>query len=109
MRRRWIALGALTVALAGAATGVAYAATNGDGDGDKPLTGEVLEQASAAALTRTGGGTVVETEAGDDGAAYGVEVRTRDGKQIEISLDDKFNVVRQEGDDDSGGESQGDR
>ena len=39
-----------------------------------------------------GGGTVLETEAGDDGAAYGVEVRLPDGRQplggarVEVSL-----------------------
>jgi uncharacterized membrane protein YkoI len=99
MKARWIAMGALTVVLVGGATGVAYAATNGDSD--TPLTGSVLERASAAALARTGGGTVVDSETGDDGAAYGVEVRTRDGKQVEVSLDADFNIVGQEADEDS--------
>jgi peptidase YpeB-like protein len=99
MRARWIALGVLTVALAGGATGVAYAATNGDSD--TPLSGGTLQQASEAALAATGGGTVVDSETGDDGAAYGVEVRKPDGKQVEVSLDDKFKVVGQEADEDS--------
>jgi hypothetical protein len=105
MRSRWIAVVALTLAAVGGAAGVAYAATGGDGDSDRPLTGSVLERASAAALARTGGGTVVDSEAGDDGAAYGVEIRTRGGKQVEVSLDADFKVVGQEADEDRPGEN----
>ena len=36
---------------------------------DAPLTGAALERATEAALAHTGGGTVTETEVGDDGAA----------------------------------------
>src|SRR5512133_2883363 len=48
----------------------------------------------------TGGGTVLETEAGGDGAAYGVEVRLPDGRQLEVTLDQSFKVVGQEPDED---------
>ena len=70
------------------------------GDDDQPLTGSSLEKATAAALAHTGGGTVTETEVGDDGAAYGVEVRLADGRQVEVNLDGNFNVIGQENDDD---------
>ena len=59
-----------------------------------------LDKATAAALEHTGGGTVTETEVGDDGAAYGVEVRLDDGSQVEVSLDENFKVIGQEADDD---------
>lgn len=64
-----------------------------------PLSGNVLDRASAAALQHTGGGTVTETEVGDDGAAYGVEVRKPDGRHVEIGLNDAFVVTGEEADD----------
>jgi hypothetical protein len=94
-KRLLLALGA--VAVVGAGAGVA---APGDGDSDEPLRGSELEQASAAALKHTGGGTVVDSEVGDDGAAYGIEIRRGDGSQVEISLDNDFNVIGQESDDD---------
>jgi hypothetical protein len=69
-------------------------------DNDQPLTGSAFEKATEAALRYTGGGVVTDTEIGDDGAAYGVEVRLPDGRQVEINLDANFNVIGQEIDDD---------
>ena len=82
-RTRWIATAGLAVAMAG---GIAAAAAGGDTD--QELTGATRDRAVAAALAATGGGTVLETEAGDDGAAYGVEVRLADGRQVEVNLDE---------------------
>jgi hypothetical protein len=95
-KTRWIGGGALAVSLVGGGTGVAIA-TGGD---DRPLTGSALEKATAAALQHTGGGTVIQTEAGDDGAVYGVEIRLEDGLVVEIGLDASFQVIGQESDDD---------
>jgi hypothetical protein len=97
-RTKWIAAGALTLAVVGGGAGIAMA--NGVGDGDEPLSGSALERASAAALAHTGGGTVIETETGDDGAAYGVEVRLPDGRVVEVSLDERFRVIGRGADDD---------
>jgi hypothetical protein len=95
---------ALVVAvLAVGALGTGFAIAAGVGDDDKPLEGDTLERAKAAALDHTGGGTVIETEAGDDGAAYGVEVRLEDGRVVEVSLDESFAVIGQENDDDGAG------
>jgi hypothetical protein len=106
MQRRviTIAAGAIAVALA-AGGGIAWA--TGAGDDDQPLTGSARERAITAALRHTGGGTVTETEVGDDGAAYGVEVRLSDGSQVEVSLDEGFNVIGQERDDDGRSEEGG--
>jgi uncharacterized membrane protein YkoI len=99
-RTRWIAgAGVFAVAMFG---GVAAAA---GGDNDQELTGSTRDRAVAAALAATGGGTVLETEAGDDGAAYGVEIRLADGRQVEVNLDESFKVVGQEADEDTPGES----
>ena len=99
-RTRWIAAAGLAVAVAG---GIAAAAA--DGDADQELTGTTRDRAVAAALAATGGGTVLETEAGDDGAAYGVEVRLADGRQVEVNLDEDFKVVGREDDEDAPGET----
>jgi uncharacterized membrane protein YkoI len=85
--------------------GIAIA--GGMGDDDEPLTGSTLEQATAAALAHTGGGTVVETETGDDGAAYGVEIRLTDGRVVEVELDENFDVIGQETDDDGPNDQDG--
>jgi hypothetical protein len=97
-RTKWIACGAVALAVVGGGTGIAIA--TGAADDDEPLTGSALEQATQAALEHTGGGTVIETEAGDDGAAYGVEIRLEDGRVVEVSLDQDFNVIGDEADDD---------
>ena len=101
-RTRWIAMAGLAVAVAG---GIAAAAAGGDTD--QELTGATRDRAVAAALAATGGGTVLETEAGDDGAAYGVEVRLADGRQVEVNLDESFKVVGQAADEDKPGEDEG--
>jgi hypothetical protein len=101
-RTRWIAAAGLAVIVAG---GVAAAAA--DGDADQALTGATRDRAVAAALAATGGGTALETEAGDDGAAYGVEIRLADGRQVEVHLDEAFRVVGQEADEDRPGEGEG--
>jgi uncharacterized membrane protein YkoI len=104
--RIWIGVAA-ALAIAVVAAGVTVA-TGAVGDDDQPLTGTTLEKATAAALAYTGGGTVTETEVGDDGAAYGVEVRLPDGKQVEVNLDANFKVIGQEADDDGAGDEEGD-
>jgi hypothetical protein len=90
--------------LAAVAVTTGFAAPN-IGDDDAPLSGSALDQASEAALGHTGGGTVVDSELGDDGAAYGIEIQLPDGRQVEVNLDSSFNVTGQENDDDSGDEA----
>ena len=104
-RTKLIAGGVAAVALIGG--GAAIAVAGGVGDDDKPLTGTTLDKAVAAALEATGGGTVTETEGGDDGAAYGVEVRLEDGTQVEVNLDENFNVIGQAADDDGANDQDG--
>ena len=99
-RTRWIAAAGLAVAVAGG-----LAAASADGDSDSELTGSTRDRAVQAALAATGGGTVLETEAGDDGAAYGVEIRLADGRQVEVNLDQSFKVINQESDEDKPGEA----
>jgi len=104
MNRKLMLIVACVFALGAISAGIAIAAGGGD---EKPLTDSTLEQATAAALEHTGGGTVVETETGDDGAAYGVEIRLADGTQVEVNLDENFKVVGQEKDDDGANDQEG--
>ena len=102
MRRKLAFGAAFVLVVAAAVAGIAIAA---GGDDDQPLTGETLAQASAAALRHTGGGTVVESEVGDDGAAYEGEVRLSNGRPVEVRLDEQFAVIGEEADDDGAGDS----
>jgi hypothetical protein len=104
-RTKWIAGGAVALAVIGGGTGIAIA--TGAADDDEPLTGSALERATAAALEHAGGGTVVETEFGDDGAAYGVEVRLEDGRVVEVNLDRDFDVIGDEVNDDGANDEVG--
>ena len=93
----WIAAGAAAV-LVIAGAGVAVAATDPfDQDNDR-LTGSTLERASDAALAEVGEGTVSEAERSDDlDHAYTVEVRLDNGDDVDVELDDKFDVLRVDG------------
>ena len=88
---KWIASGVLAAVIIAAGSGIVLG--TGSTDTDTPLPGSALERAAAAALAHTGGGTVIESEVGDDGAAYGVEIRLDDGSTVEVSLDQTFNVI----------------
>jgi uncharacterized membrane protein YkoI len=103
MNRKLVSIAACILVLGAISASIAIAAGGGD---EKPLTGSALEKATAAALARTGGGTVVETETGDDGAAYEVEVRLADGTEVEVSLDENFKVMDQATHDDGAADEQ---
>ncbi len=98
-RTKWIAGGALasTLIIAGVGTSLAQQAAS---ESDQPLSGETYDKAVAAALEHTKGGTVTETETGDSGATYAVEVLLEDGRQVEVNLDQDYNVTGEEPDDD---------
>jgi uncharacterized membrane protein YkoI len=97
------ALGAL--ALGGAAIAGATGGGDDDGEAEKPITGSALAQAEAAALEETGGGSVTETETGDEESYYEVEVTLDDGSQVDVQLDRDFSVVGSSADDESDAES----
>jgi uncharacterized membrane protein YkoI len=87
------------VAVAGAVTagaGVTYAVAQDDNG--SPVTDSDRQRAADAALAETGGGTVTEVERDDDG--YEVEVRTSDGRLVDIDLDRGFAVIGTDAEDD---------
>jgi hypothetical protein len=109
MTRKLALIIALVLAIGVLSAGAAIAAAGGGSGGgnERPLTGSTLDRAAAAALEHAGGGTVIEAEAGDDGTAYGVEVRLGDGSQVEVNLDENFDVIGQEADDDGANDRDG--
>ena len=106
-RTTMIVAGAAAVATLGvAATGITMA-TAGNDDTDTPIGGDALRRATAAALAHTGGGSVTETEVGDEESLYEVEVTLDDGSQVDVQLDEQFKVVGSEADDDGGADDDG--
>ena len=105
-RRRTVAVAAIAAALlaVGAIAGIARAVSGSD----EQVTGPPAKRAAAAAVEAAGGGKAVEVEyADDDGAGvYEVEVRRKDGSQVEVHLDGGFRRVGTAPDDD-GSESSG--
>lgn len=99
-RTKVVTAAAVAVVVAGAAATVSVAT----GSDDRPLEGADLERATASALAHTGEGEVVESEVGDGGAVYEVEVRLDDGSVVEVQLDERFEVTGSETDDDTGEE-----
>ncbi len=94
--RKVLVIGVALIVAAAIGTGAAVAA--GGDDIDTPITGPALDQASAAALEHLGEGTVTDTEIGDEESLYEVEVTLDDGSQIDVQLDEGFNVVGTEND-----------
>lgn len=92
------------VAAAAAAISGASIATAGTTPGDdQPLNGTALQQASDAALARTGPGTVLSAETENDAnTRYEVDVQLNNGTRVEVELDGSFQVVSESRDDDSG-------
>ena len=105
MKRSTTLASATTLAIgAVAAVGltVANASSGDDGpedDGaDTPIAGDALQQASDAALAFTGEGRVTETEVDDEESKYEVEITLDNGDQVDVQLDEQFNVVSSEND-----------
>ena len=109
-KKQWIivaAVFAIGIVAGSVGSGVAIA-TGGEGDDDdRPITGSALAECTEAALAENPGGTVTETEVGDDGAAYGVEIRLADGSEVEVNLDENCRVIGQKADDDGPNDEDG--
>lgn len=80
--------------LAAAVTAILVLGLSACGDDDS-LSQEDRDRASEAALEEVGEGRVTEVEKGegDDPYTYAVEVTLDNGEDIEIQLDDDFEVL----------------
>lgn len=98
-KRRKLVIGvAAAILVIGVTAGFTIAAS----DDDESLTGKTYDRATEAALEHVGGGEVIETEVGDGGVAYGVEIRHDEGSVVEVELDENFEVIGTENDEDDG-------
>jgi hypothetical protein len=98
--RKRIAVVIAGAALVTAGTVGAAGALSGDDDAqDGPIPAADLQQAEQAALEETGGGKVTGTEVDDEESKYEVEVTLDDGTQVDVQLDEDFQVVGTESDD----------
>jgi uncharacterized membrane protein YkoI len=93
MKKKSLVIGAVVAVVVLGGAGIAFAATDGF-DGNDRLTGTSLERASEAALAEVGEGTVREAEKSDDlDHSFLVEVRLTDGSEADVALDEDYNVV----------------
>lgn len=98
-RRLKLAIGgAAIIAAVAAGVGIAAAGVADDDETEVPIPRDDHDKASAAALEVTGGGTVTETEVGDEEGYYEVEVTLEDGSQVDVHLDRAFRHVGSEAD-----------
>lgn len=95
-KRLTLILAGATVVTAGS-VGAAAALSGGD-DTERPIPAAQLDRAERAALEETGGGTVTETEVDDEESKYEVEVTIDDGSQVDVQLDENFQVIGSEND-----------
>jgi hypothetical protein len=102
MERRIKIGAAAVVAVAAIATGLTVAQASNDDDDDNEtetaITGDALAQASEAALAYTGEGRVTGSEVDDEESKYEIEVTLENGDQVDVQLDENFNVVSSEND-----------
>ena len=100
---KFVSAAALSVGVVTAAGLTVANASSGD-DGpeddraDTAIAGDALQRASDAALAYTGGGRVTGTEVGDEESKYEVEVTLDNGTQVDVQLNERFNVVADETD-----------
>jgi uncharacterized membrane protein YkoI len=105
MRNKTKLLMAGAVLAAGAAV---PAIAQAGADSETPIPGSDIDRASAAAIDHLGGGRVTDTEVGDEESYYEVEVTREDGRQVDVQLDENFNIVGTEDDGSEDEQSDGD-
>ena len=98
---RGIKIGAAAaVVVAGVTAGLtaAQASNDDDNETETAIIGDALAQASDAALAHTGEGRVTGSEVDDEESKYEIEVTLDNGDQVDVQLDEEFNVVSSEND-----------
>ena len=90
---------------------VAVVGTGGfvwSGAASDELAGEERDRAGSAALEVVGEGKVTGTEADDEEGAYEIEVTKPDGSQVDVHLDENYELLSQDADDEDGGDGRDD-
>jgi hypothetical protein len=85
---------AAVIVLAGGSLALASSDDGPDpNESETPISRPALQKASDAALAHTGEGSVTGTEVGDEESYYEVEVTLDNGSQVDVQLDEQFQVV----------------
>ena len=94
-QRTYLVVGGAILAIAAGGTGAAFATgTVGGDDGNETISGPAADQATAAALKITNGGTTNSVERdSENGATYEVEVTKPDGNTVDVRLDQSYDLV----------------
>jgi uncharacterized membrane protein YkoI len=85
------------VAISAGGVGAAVASGSG-GDAKEQVSGPGADQARAAALAAHPGTANAVERDGENGATWEVEVTGKDGKTVDVRLDQNYKVVVIEGD-----------
>ena len=94
--RRWVIIGIGSIVIT-VAVGSVIALANSDSESG--ITGRQADRAIHAALEATGGGTANAVESdSENGASWEVEVRTPDGRVVDVRLSRDYSVIVIEGD-----------
>lgn len=105
--RKLLVAGGAAVVLAAGAVGIAQAV---GGDSEEQAKGPDAQRAKSAAVEAVGGGRAIGVERDDEsGGAFEVEVVRRDGSQVEVHLNSRFERVGVESDDDGAKEERDER
>ena len=107
MRKRVVLTAAgLGLTAAVVAGGVAVAGNEAGEEGSNDFSQAQADDATAAALKATGGGTANSVERdSENGATWEVEVKEPDGDTVDVRLDENYEVVVIEGDHEDSGSS----
>lgn len=106
MRKR-LSAGLIVIAVIGIVAAGAMAVASSDSEGG--VTGQEADRAVKAALEATGGGTANEVERDSEhGATWEVEVTKPDGVTVDVRLDEDFDLLLIEGDEEEPGGDDGD-
>ena len=96
--RKFLIVGGSILAISAGGAGAAMATGAGE-SGDQNVTGAGADQATAAALQITHGGTANSVERdSENGATWEVEVTKPDGSTVDVRLDQNYDLVVVEGD-----------
>jgi uncharacterized membrane protein YkoI len=105
MKRKHLVIGGTVLALSVGGVGAAVAAGGGE-DAKEQVSGPGADRARDAALAaHPGTANAVERDS-ENGATWEVEITGKDGKTVDVRLDENYKVVAVEGDGEDQGEAE---
>ncbi len=103
MKRKHLVIGAAVLALSAGGVGAAVAAGGGE-DANEQVSGPAADRARAAALAHHPGTANAVERDGENDATWEVEITGENGRTVDVRLDENYDVVVVEGDEDDGDE-----